>query len=75
MASLQNRTACGFISGRSIIPVITSTATAPRRRVTRLGQAAPEHMRFYYEAGPRGYGIHRTLTALSEDWVVVAPSP
>jgi transposase len=31
-------------------------------------------MRFCYEAGPCGYGIHRTLTALGEDCVVVAPS-
>ena len=31
-------------------------------------------MRFCYEAGPCGYGIHRTLTALGEDCMVVAPS-
>jgi transposase len=31
-------------------------------------------MRFCYEAGPCGYGVHRTLTALGEDCVVVAPS-
>jgi transposase len=31
-------------------------------------------LKFCYEAGPCGYGIHRTLTKLGEDCMVVAPS-
>ena len=31
-------------------------------------------MKFCYEAGPCGYGVHRTLTKLGEDCMVVAPS-
>jgi transposase len=32
------------------------------------------HLRFCYEAGPCGYGLHRHLTELGPDCVVVAPS-
>jgi transposase len=31
-------------------------------------------LKFCYEAGPCGYGVHRTLTKLGEDCMVVAPS-
>jgi hypothetical protein len=31
-------------------------------------------LRFCYEAGPCGYGVHRTLTKMGEDCMVVAPS-
>jgi transposase len=31
-------------------------------------------LKFCYEAGPCGYGVHRTLTRLGEDCMVVAPS-
>ncbi len=49
--------------------------------VTRLRRVSPAStgttsgpLRFCYEAGPCGYGVHRTLTASGEDCVVVAPS-
>ena len=35
---------------------------------------APSGLRFCYEAGPTGYGLHRQITALGHDCAVVAPS-
>src|ERR1700748_3421318 len=40
----------------------------------RWGQAGDGPIKFCYEAGPCGYGIHRTLTKMGEDCMVVAPS-
>jgi transposase len=51
-----------------------NTAAALEKLVKRLQQAGGGPLRFCYEAGPCGYGIHRTLTTLGEDCVVVAPS-
>ena len=34
-----------------------------------------QKLRFCYEAGPTGYGLHRQITALGHECVVVAPSP
>jgi len=31
-------------------------------------------LKFCYEAGPCGYGIHRALTKMNEDCMVAAPS-
>jgi transposase len=60
---------------------IPNTSAALQALVTRLRRVNPAStgatsgpMRFCYEAGPCGYGVHRTLTALGEDCVVVAPS-
>jgi transposase len=71
----------GEVGKPTIYGTIANTATALRTLVTRLRQAGSAStgassgpMRFCYEAGPCGYGIHRTLTALGEDCVVVAPS-
>jgi len=47
------------------------TALAKVRRA--LG-APDRRLRFVYEAGPCGFGIHRYLTAEHEDCVVVSPS-
>ena len=33
-----------------------------------------QRLRFCYEAGPCGYGLHRQLTALGHECIVVAPS-
>jgi len=49
-------------------------AIAVAARPARIGGAASGPMRFCYEAGPCGYAIHRTLTRLGEDCMVVAPS-
>jgi transposase len=44
-----------------------------RKMVARLGKHR-RRLNFYYEAGPCGYGLHRLLTGLGHDCVVVAPS-
>jgi transposase len=51
-----------------------NTAAALEKLVKRLRQAGSGLLKFCYEAGPCGYGVHRTLTRLGEDCVVVAPS-
>jgi transposase len=48
------------------------TSEALRRLVGRLGPV--ETLRFVYEAGPCGYGVYRTLTALGAACLVAAPS-
>lgn len=47
--------------------------TATARLVRRL---AKQHgaLSFCYEAGPTGYGLHRQITGLGHDCIVVAPS-
>ena len=42
--------------------------------VKRLRQAGGGPIKFCYEAGPCGYGVHRTLIRMGEDCMVVAPS-
>jgi transposase len=43
-------------------------------KVVRAVRAPDRRLRFVYEAGPCGFGIHRYLTAQGEDCVVVNPS-
>src|SRR5258708_36320171 len=43
-------------------------------QVVRALRAPTRSLRFVYEAGPCGFGIHRYLTAHGEDCVVVNPS-
>src|SRR5438045_6569636 len=52
---------------------IANTATALDRLLRKLGDAGMA-LRFCYEAGPCGYGIHRHLSADGQECVVVAPS-
>lgn len=52
---------------------IDSTAEAVERFVAKLGKRH-RRLAFCYEAGPTGYGLHRQLTALGHDCVVIAPS-
>ncbi|MEA2726360.1 MAG: transposase, partial [Acetobacteraceae bacterium] len=49
-------------------------AAAVDKLVKRLRQAGSGPLKFCYEAGPCGYGVHHTLTKLGEDCMVVAPS-
>jgi transposase len=42
--------------------------------VERLSKTGLQLLRFCYEAGPCGYGLHRQITALGHECVVVAPS-
>jgi transposase len=43
-------------------------------KVVRAVRATDRRLRFVYEAGPCGFGIHRYLTTQGEDCVVVNPS-
>lgn len=43
-------------------------------KVVRTLRAPGRRLRFVYEAGPCGFGIHRHLTTQGEDCVVVSPS-
>ena len=51
-----------------------NTVPALEKLVKRLRQAGSGSLKFCYEAGPCGYGVHRTLTRLGEECMVVAPS-
>jgi transposase len=43
--------------------------------IERLSKTGGKRLRFCcYEAGPCGYGLHRQITALGHECVVVAPS-
>lgn len=52
---------------------IANTATALDRLLRKLGTDGIT-LRFCYEAGPCGYGIHRRLSGRGHECVVVAPS-
>ena len=52
---------------------IANTPTALDRLLRKLGGDGMR-LRFCYEAGPCGYGIHRRLSARGHECVVVAPS-
>jgi transposase len=52
---------------------IANTAAAINRLVSKLGGAGAR-LRFCYEAGPCGYGIHRQLSTAGHECIVVAPS-
>lgn len=52
---------------------ISSEPAAVTKMVTKLA-AQHEHLSFCYEAGPCGYGLHRQITRLGHECVVVAPS-
>jgi transposase len=57
---------------RSLGSVANQPATVAR--LAKKLAAAHGKLRFCYEAGPCGYGLHRQLTALGHDCVVAAPS-
>ena len=67
-------TATGEIGKATAFGTVPNTTAALEKLVARLHQAGSGPMKFCYEAGPCGYGVHRTLTRLGEDCVVVAPS-
>ena len=52
---------------------IANNARALSKLAAKLSREG-RSLRFCYEAGPCGYGIHRHLTGLGHDCVVVAPS-
>ena len=66
---------CAGDSGKATpYGTFANTATALEKLVKRLRQAGSGALAFCYEAGPCGYGVHRTLIKLGEDCMVVAPS-
>ena len=67
-------TAAGDVGKATAYGTIPNTAVALAKLVKRLRQAGSGSLKFCYEAGPCGYGVHRTLTRLGEDCMVVAPS-
>lgn len=67
-------TATGDVGKAVSYGTIPNTAAALEKLVQRLRQAGSGALKFCYEAGPCGYGVHRTLTRLGEDCVVAAPS-
>ena len=67
-------TATGEAGKVTAFGTVPNTTAALEKLVARLHQAGSGPMKFCYEAGPCGYGVHRTLTRLGEDCVVVAPS-
>ncbi len=56
----------------TVFGAIANEAAAVRRLVSQLGREA--RLVAAYEAGPTGYVLHRQLTRLGVDCMVVAPS-
>jgi transposase len=67
-------TTAGDVGKATPYGTFPNTVGALEKLVRRLRQASSGLLKFCYEAGPCGYGVHRTLTRLGEDCVVVAPS-
>jgi transposase len=67
-------TATGDVGKAVPYGTFPNTTAALEKLVKRLRQAGNGPLKFCYEAGPCGYGIHRTLTRLGEECMVVAPS-
>jgi transposase len=67
-------TATGDVGKATAYGTFPNTAAALEKLVKRLRQAGSGPLKFCYEAGPCGYGVHRTLTKQGEDCIVVAPS-
>jgi transposase len=53
---------------------IANTPEALKRLLSKLSRSGAGQLKFCYEAGPCGYGIHRQLTAAGHECSVVAPS-
>jgi transposase len=67
-------TASGDVGKATPYGTFPNTSMALEKLVQRLRQAGSGPLKFCYEAGPCGYGVHRTLSKLGEDCMVVAPS-
>src|ERR1700704_41124 len=67
-------TATGEVGKATAHGTFPNTSEALEKLVRRFRQAGDGPLKFCYEAGPCGYGVHRTLTRLREDCMVVAPS-
>src|ERR1700744_1865312 len=67
-------TASGEVGKATAYGTFPNTTAGLEKLVKRLRQAGEGAIKFCYEAGPCGYGVHRTLTRMGEDCMVVAPS-
>jgi transposase len=67
-------TATGEVGKATAYGTFPNTGAALETLVKRLRQAGDGPIKFCYEAGPCGYGVHRTLSRMGEDCMVVAPS-
>jgi transposase len=67
-------TATGEVGKATAYGTFPNTTAGLEKLVKRLRQAGSGPIKFCYEAGPCGYGVHRTLTRMGEDCMVVAPS-
>jgi transposase len=67
-------TAAGEVGKATAYGKLPNTVAALEKLIKGLRQANGGALKFCYEAGPCGYGVHRTLTKLGEDCMVVAPS-
>jgi len=63
----------GLRGGVRFLGLVPNTADALTKLAGKLEKKG-RRLRFCYEAGPCGYGVHRHLTALGHECVVVAPS-
>ena len=67
-------TATGEVGKATGYGTFPNTAASLETLVKRLRQAGDGPIKFCYEAGPCGYGVHRSLTRMGEECMVVAPS-
>src|SRR3954471_14679328 len=67
-------TATGEVGQATAYGTFPNTAAGLEKLVKRLRQAGSGAIKFCYEAGPCGYGVHRALTGMGEACMVVAPS-
>jgi len=67
-------TATGEVGKATAYGTFPNTGAGLEKLVKRLRQAGSGAIKFCYEAGPCGYGVHRALTRMGEDCMVVAPS-
>lgn len=67
-------TAAGEVGKAASYGTHPNTPAALEKLVKRLRESGTGPLKFVYEAGPCGYGVHRSLTRLGEDCMVAAPS-
>ena len=67
-------TAAGEVGKATSYGTHPNTPASLEKLVKRLREVGAGPLKFVYEAGPGGYGVHRTLTKLGEDCLVAAPS-
>jgi hypothetical protein len=67
-------TATGEVGKSTAYGTFPNTAAGLEKLVKRLRHAGGGPLKFCYEAGPCGYGIHRALTKMGEDCMVSSGS-